>query len=71
MNTRLEALAREAGTVGLRHDAVGIVRKACRISLNQGRSGLHWLKVTIRTVDSRRDDLERMHWKKVWRSLFD
>jgi len=38
-------------------------------SANQSRSGLRWLKVESRTVDSRRDDLEQTHWKKVWRSM--
>ncbi len=71
MNTLLEAPAHEAETVDLRHDDVGVARKACRISLNQGRSELRWLKATVRTIDSRRDDLERMHWKKVWRSMVE
>jgi hypothetical protein len=32
---------------------------------------LRWLKATVRTIDSRRDDLERMHWKKIWRSMVE
>jgi hypothetical protein len=32
---------------------------------------LRWLKATIRTIDSRRDDLERTHWKKIWRSMVE
>jgi hypothetical protein len=29
------------------------------------------LKAAVRPIDCRRDDLERMHWKKVWRSMFE
>jgi hypothetical protein len=30
---------------------------------------LRWLEETAQTVDFRLDDLERTHWKKVWRSM--
>ena len=69
MNTLLEAPAHEAETVDFRHDDVGVVRKANKSPLNQGRSGLRWLKATVRTINSRRDDLERTHWKKIGRSM--
>jgi len=71
MNTLLEAPAHEAETAGLRHDDAGVVRKAKGSPTNQGRSELRWLKAIVRTIDSRRDDLERMHWKKVWRSMVE
>jgi len=71
MNTLLEAPAHEAETVERRHDDVGVARKACRISRDQGRSDLHWLKATVRTIDSRSDALDQKHWKKVWRSMVE
>lgn len=71
MNTLLEAPAHEAETAGLRPDDAGVVRKANGSPPNQGRSELRWLKATIRTIDSRRDDLERTHWKKIWRSMVE
>ena len=70
MNTLLEAPAHETETVDLRRDDVGVVRKAKGSPPNQGRFKLRWLKAVVRTIDSRRDDLERTHWKKVWRSMF-
>jgi hypothetical protein len=71
MNTLLEAPAHEAETVDLRPDDVGVVRKANGSPPNQGRSEWRWLKATVRTIDSRRDDLERTHWKKIWRSTVE
>jgi hypothetical protein len=32
---------------------------------------LRWLAATVRTIDSRRDGLERTHWKKGWRSMVE
>jgi hypothetical protein len=35
---------------------------------------LRWLEATTQTIDLidfRLDDLERTHWKKVWRSMLD
>jgi hypothetical protein len=71
MNTLLEAPADEGEAVDLRHDAAGVVRKANGSPPSQGRSESRWLKATIRAIDSRRDALERMHWKKVWRSMVE
>jgi len=70
MNPLLEA----AETVDLCHDDAGVARKTCRITLNQGRPVLRWLEATTQTIDLidfRLDDLERTHWKKVWRSMLD
>jgi hypothetical protein len=69
MNALLEAPAREAETVQRRQDDVGVARKTCQISRNQGRAGLRRLKVIVRTIDSRYDDIKRTHWKKVWLSM--
>jgi hypothetical protein len=73
MNTLLvlEAPDHEAETVERRYDDVGVARKACRISRNQGRSELRRLKATVRTIDFRGDDIERTHWKKVWLSMVE
>ena len=71
MNTLLEAPAHEAETVDLRHDDAGVARKACRISRNQDRSELRRSKATVRTIDSRYDDVKRTHWKKVWLSMVE
>ena len=71
MNALLEAPAREAETVDLCHDDVGGARKACQTSRNKGRSGLRRLKVIVRTIDSRYDDVKRTHWKKVWLSMVE
>jgi hypothetical protein len=30
-----------------------------------------WLEARARTIDFRRDDLVRTHWKKIGRSMFD
>jgi len=70
MNTLFEAPAHEAETVGVRHDDVGVGRKACRVSLNQGRSMLR-LEATVRMINFRRDDIERTHWKKVSHSMIE
>ena len=69
MNTLLEAPTREAETVDLRLADVGFVRKATGSPPDQGRSKLRWLKAVARTIDSRRDAIQRTHWKKVWRSM--
>ncbi len=71
MNTLLEAPAPEAETVDLRHDDAGVAGNAFRISLNRGSPVLRWLETTARTIDSRRDYLERTHWKTVRRSMLD
>ena len=71
MNALLEAPAHEAETVDLCHDDAGGARKACQTSRNQGRSGLRRLKVIVRTIDSRYDDIKRTHWKKVWLSMVE
>jgi hypothetical protein len=69
MNTVLESPAPEAEAIALHHDDVGDVGKAIGIPANQSRLGTRWLKTTVRTIDFRCDDLERTHWKKVWRSM--
>jgi hypothetical protein len=71
MNNLLDTRGRESKTANLQREAVRIIRKANGIIPNQGCSKLRWLDVTVRTIDSRRDDLELTHWKKVWRSVVE
>lgn len=71
MNTLLEVPAQEAETVDLRRDDGGGFRKTNGRPPDQGRSELRWLKAIVRTIDLRREDLERTHWKKVWRSMVE
>ena len=71
MNTLLEAPAQEAETVDLRHFFVGGVWKANGCPPNQDGPVPLWLKARARTIDFRRDDLVRTHWKKVCRPMQD
>ena len=71
MNPLLETPSDQAETVGLRHDDGGGARKTGRITLNRGSPVLRWLEAAAQTIDFRLDDLERTHWKKVWRSMLD
>jgi hypothetical protein len=41
-----------------------------RFYLNGGNPVPLWLKARIQAMDFQHDDLERTHWKKVWRSMF-
>lgn len=69
MNNLRDTRAHESKTAELRREPVRIVRKANGSLPDQGRPTLRWLDVTVRTIDSRRDNLELTHWKKVWRSV--
>jgi len=71
MNALLEARSHDAEKVDLCRDDIGGFRKANGSPPNQDRSELRWLKAIVRTIDARRDGLERMHWKKVWRSMVE
>jgi hypothetical protein len=44
--------------------------KVKRFILNRGNPVPLWLKARVQAMDFQRDDLERTHWKKVWRSMF-
>lgn len=71
MNTLLESRFHQADTMDFRCDDVWFVRKAKRRSPDQRRSGLRSLKASVRSIESRRDDLARTHWKKVWHSMIE
>ena len=67
MNALLEAPAHKAEAVSLRH--YEDVRKANGSSPNQSSPIPLWLEARAQTIDFRRDDLERTHWKKVCCSM--
>ena len=48
----------------------GEIGNANRGSLHRGSPAPLWVKARVRAMGLRRDDLERTHWKKVWRSMF-
>jgi hypothetical protein len=70
MNTLLEAQGQEAESVDLRHD-VGAASREYRNFLNQGSPVPLWLVARARTMDFRRGDLVRTHWKKIGRSMVE
>ena len=70
MNIFLEVPSHNAATPDLRHDD-GVDWNAYSISLNRGSSTPLWLKAIARTIDFRRDDLERTHWRKLGRTMLD
>jgi hypothetical protein len=71
MNALLEAPAHEPEAVDLRRDDAGVAGKANRISLNPGSPAPLWLKARAQTIGFRHGDLERTHWRKVWRAMFE
>jgi len=71
MNTLLESHSYKTETGHLCRDDVWFVRDANGHSAKRGRSALRWLKATVPTIDSRRDDLARTHCRKIWRSMME
>jgi hypothetical protein len=71
MNTLLEAPAHEPETVGLCHDDDGVAGQANPISLNPDSPAPLWLKARAQTIGFGRGDLERTHWRKVWRAMVE
>jgi hypothetical protein len=69
MNIVLKTSSNKAEMGDLRHDD-GVAGHAYRIFLTQGSPAPLWLKARARTIGFRHDDLERTHWKKVWRAMF-
>ncbi len=61
--------ASSEGSSGL--DTWAGLDSSCRTKfLNHGGPVPLWLKARIQAIGFRRGDLERTHWKKVWRSMF-
>jgi hypothetical protein len=71
MNALLEAPAHKPETVDLCHDDAGVAGKANRISLNPDSPAPLWLKARAQTIGFRHGELERTHWRKVWRAMFE
>ena len=71
MNTLHEAPSNKVRIVDPRHDDVEFTGNAYYITLNQGSSMPLWLKARAQTIDFRRGDLVRTHWKKIGQSMLD
>jgi len=59
MNTPPQAPAGEAGLPALHRDDAGSARKAPRSHRHHGRPALRWLKTSLRTALSWRDDIDQ------------
>ena len=70
MKTLIEAALHGAETGGFLHDDAGVAGNALRFSLNQSSPVPLWIMARTQTIGFQRGDLERTHWKKVWRSMF-
>jgi hypothetical protein len=53
------------------HNGAGAVRIMFRFSLNRGCPPPLWQQARIQAINFQHDDIERTHWKKVWRSLYE
>ncbi len=71
MNPVLEVPVFKAEPIELGRDSFGIVRKANGNPPHLFSPIPLRLKARARTIGIRRDDLARMHWRKVWRSMCD
>jgi hypothetical protein len=71
MKPPLEALLHRAEAVDLHPDSIAVVAKTDGSPLKQSRSEGRWFRPAAQTFDWRHGNLERAHWKKVWRSLQD
>jgi hypothetical protein len=71
MNPLLEAPALKAESVALCLDDDEVASKEYQNSLNQGGPVPLWLVARARTMDFRRGDLVRTHWKKIGRSMVE
>ena len=71
MNTLLDQPPRPTETFGPGHDDVWVVKRTTGGFPSPDRHNPGRLKTTSGTIVFRRDDLERAHWKKVWRSMFE
>lgn len=71
MNPVLEVTAHKTETNALRPSGSGSMRPARENPPPRGGPLPLWLKARAQTLGIRRDDLARMHWRKVWRSMAD
>jgi hypothetical protein len=70
MNALIEAPLQKAQIGNAHHDSIEVVQRTLRFFLNHGCPTPLWHKAITQTIGFRRDELERTHWKKVWRSMF-
>lgn len=49
----------------------GMARATCQNFLNLDYPAPLWLKARAQTIDFQRNDLEKMHWKKILRSILE
>jgi hypothetical protein len=71
MNALLEFLTHETGMDGLRRDRAGAGRNANESPPHPAGPVPLWLKARARAAGFRQQELERTHWKKVWRLMFE
>ena len=71
MNPLLEVPAHGAETIELGRDDVEIVRTAKGTAGNPSGPRPLWPAARGWLLGIRRDDLVRIHWRKVWRSMCD
>ena len=71
MNKVLERPADEAEPIEPWLGGIREFRRRNRRRSLAGHSAQRCWNGIARTMDSRRDDLEQTHWKKIWRSMQD
>jgi hypothetical protein len=49
----------------------GVGRIMFRFSLNRGCPAPLWQRAQVQAINFHHADLERTHWKKVWRSMYE
>jgi hypothetical protein len=71
MNTIVEASLDQAEKRAVCREGARGAGKAFHFSPSQDGSAPLWQLARIQAIGFRHDDLERTHWKKVWRSIFE
>lgn len=71
MNPVLEVTAHKTETNALRRTGNESMRQTRENLPPRGGPLPLWLKARAQTLGLRRDDLVRMHWRKVWRSMVE
>jgi hypothetical protein len=65
LNPVLERPALETETF----DPCDVHLKATDLPPHPRRVGLRWFNLALREIDTRRHQLARTHWKKIWLSI--
>jgi hypothetical protein len=71
MKTLIQTPSQKSKAGDRRQDDIGGVRIKFRFSLWRGCPAPLWHLARMQATGFRRDDLERTHWGKIWRSMFD